>query len=211
MHEDGRVHGPDRVAEPLQAFEFVPLRRLSLVDLELDVFTDGVGAATNDHHHRADENGSVLIPGKRLLRAHLVWRLDPVPTAITVAPQTPRILQGALVGRAATKGHHHAAGRACRAEGGSVVGADTRSVLGYDAEVLPGEGSLVDIQAPNVVNGLRARIATEHQQVGLAEDDTVAVAAAGRAAHHWYDHPLSGGVTVSQIEQVEVVRGQATT
>ena len=54
-------------------------------------------------------------------------------------------------------------------------------------------------------------IALLYEQVRLAEDDTVTVAATGGATHNGHDHPLRGGVAVPQIQQVEVVRGQATT
>ena len=56
MHEDGRVNRPDRVSEPLQAVELMPLARLGLVDLELHVLPYGISAATYHDHHGADED-----------------------------------------------------------------------------------------------------------------------------------------------------------
>ena len=92
-----------------------------------------------------------------------------------------------------------------------MVGTNARFVLRYDAKIFPSERSLVNIEAPDVVNGLRACVTAEDKQVRLAEDDTVTVAATGCATHNGHDHPLRGGITVPQIQQVKIVRGQATT
>lgn len=205
VHKDRRVDGPDCVAETLQTIELMPLARLRLVDFELNVLADGVCAAADHHHHGTDEDARVLVAGEWLLRAHLVGCLHPVPSTVAVAAKTPRVLECALIGSAPAECHHHSAGRASCAEGRSVVGAHAGLVLRDNSQILPRKWCLIHVEAPHVVNGLRAGVTAEHKQVGLAEDDGVAVAPTRRAAHNRHDHPLRGRVTIAQVEQVEVV------
>ena len=61
MHKDGWVDGPDGVAEPLEAVEFVPLTWFCFVDFELNVLTYCVSATANYDHHCADEDTRMLV------------------------------------------------------------------------------------------------------------------------------------------------------
>ena len=179
--------------------EFLPFRILRLVHLHENVLADRVGAAAEDDHQAAHEDGRVLVAGERLLAAVLVRSLDPIPAAVSVPPQAPRVLQCALVVRSATEDDHRTSRAAHVAHGGRVVDADLRTVAGR-IELLPGEWCLVDVQTPDIVDRLGAGVATEDEKVGLVEHDGVTVSPPGRVTDDWDDHPLRHRLTVAQVQ-----------
>ena len=56
MHENSRVNGPDRVSESLQTVELMPLAGFSLVNLELNVFSNSIRATADNNHHCSNED-----------------------------------------------------------------------------------------------------------------------------------------------------------
>ena len=79
------------------------------------------------------------------------------------------------------------------------------------AQLLPSERRFVNIETPDVIDRFRARVTTEYEQVRLAEYYCVAVPPAWRSPNDRDYHPLGRSVTISQIEQVEIVGCQAST
>ena len=92
-----------------------------------------------------------------------------------------------------------------------MIGAHARLLGARHPQIVPSEGRLVHVETPHVIDWLSASIATEDEQVRLAEHDRVAIATTWRLAHHRHDHPLGGRVTVSQVEQIKVIRSQTAT
>lgn len=97
MHVNVVIHDPHGVTETLKAVEFLPLRGLSLVYFELDIFPNIICAASKNKHECAHKECGVLISRQRLLSARLVWSLDPVPSPIAMAAEAPSVLEGTLV------------------------------------------------------------------------------------------------------------------
>lgn len=179
MHVDVVVRSPARVAEALHRVELVPLGRFSVVDLERDHLADLVGSTTDNHHERTQEESRVLITRHRTLSLCLVRSLHPVPSTVAMSAQTPRVEQTGLVGGATTEADHHASGTAGHAERRRVVHTHLRSVSAA-IELHPTERSLLDAEAPDIVDGFLAGVTTEDKQVRLGEDDRVAITSAGR-------------------------------
>ena len=97
MHVDVGIDRPDRMSESLKGAEFAPFTTLSLVDFQLHVFANGVGPSSENNHKGSNKDGGVLVPGKWLISANLVGGSHPVPSAISVASETPSVLQSGLV------------------------------------------------------------------------------------------------------------------
>jgi hypothetical protein len=57
VHVNCALNLPASGSEPLNSFKFVPLARLSIVDFHCNVFADLIGAASDHHHKRAQEQG----------------------------------------------------------------------------------------------------------------------------------------------------------
>ena len=83
-----------------------------------------------------------------------------------------------------------------------MIGSDAWFFRACDTKAFPRKGRLVHVQAPDIVDGLRARVASEDEQVGLAEHNGMTVATARSAADHGDNHPLRRGVAIPQIKQV---------
>lgn len=80
--------------------------------------------------------------------------------------------------------------------------------VAWGLQLEPRERSLVHVEAPNIINRLSSSVASEYQQIWLVEYNGVAVAPSRRLANHWHDHPLGHLLSISQVKQVEIVRGQ---
>ena len=93
MHVYLGVNCPDCVPEALQAVKLVPLATFSFIDFKLNVLAYSISATTDDNHHRSNKDARVLIPCKWFRLSVLVWCLDPVPRAISMTPQTPRVFE----------------------------------------------------------------------------------------------------------------------
>ena len=116
VHEDRLVNGPDGVSEPLQRLELPPLRALRLIHLQLDILSHRVRPTAKHYHQRPDENSRMLVSCEGFFSLRLVRGFDPVPPAISVSSQSPRVLQSALVRSSAAKDDHHSSCGSCRAQ-----------------------------------------------------------------------------------------------
>lgn len=209
MDVDPVVHDPRGVPEPLHCEEPVPLGGLGVVDLEVDLVGDLLRAAAEHDHEGVAEERGVLLAAERVL-GHvgvLLGRLDPVPLAVAVSAQPPGVVERRGVGPAPAEDHHHAVRAPGVADGRAVLDALAGALLGA-VEARPGEGRALDVEAPDVVDGLAAGVAAEDQQVRLRVDHHVPLPAAGRRADDRHDHPAGVLVAVPQVEQLQVVRGQ---
>lgn len=111
MNINASVDGPDGSTEPLNGSEFVPFRRLSVINLKSYIFSNLVGSTSDDHHQGTEEQSRVLISWCGSFSS-FVWSLDPVPSSITMTSETPSVTQTALISGPATKTHHHSRGTA---------------------------------------------------------------------------------------------------
>ena len=139
----------------------------------------------------------------------LVGSFDPIPSAISVASESPGVEQTRLVSCSTAKTDHHSSGTSGHAKSSRVIDSDLRS-LSSTVEFNPRKWSFLDTEAPDVVDSLLAGVASKDQKVRLREDDRVAVPSTRRGANNRNDHPLSLVFTVSHIEQVQVVRGETS-
>ena len=78
-------------------------------------------------------------------------------------------------------------------------------------ELQPREGSLINVEAPDITNRLGACITTEDKEVWLIEHDGVAISSAGSLTNDGNDHPLRHCFSVSQVKQIQIIRSQAAT
>lgn len=142
----------------------------------------------------------MLVAGEGFVGCGFVRGFYPVPAAVAVAPQSPRVLESRLVCRSTAKSNHHSGSGARRAQSSRVVGTNARLISFLKFEGNPREGSLVNIEHPHVIDGLGPSVATENNQVRLREDDGVAISAAGSLSNDWHNHPLCGLVSISEIK-----------
>ena len=91
-----------------------------------------------------------------------------------------------------------------------MVGPNTGLVLGHYTKVLPRERRLVDVEAPDIIDWLRACVTAKDEQVRLAEDNSVTVASTRGTAHNGHDHPLRSCVAIPQVKKVEIVGSKTT-
>ena len=111
VHVDGMVvMSPDRMSESLNRVELLPFRVFSLVNFHEHILTNGISSSAKNNHESSDEDGGVLVPGKRLLAVILVRSLDPVPSTVSVSSEAPGIFQCTLVVSPTAKNDHHSSG-----------------------------------------------------------------------------------------------------
>lgn len=80
-----------------------------------------------------------------------------------------------------------------------MVYSDTGALPGC-LQLGPREWRLVHVEAPHVIHGFGAGVASKGEQVGLRKDDSVAVPAARCVPDHRHYHPLGLLVAVPQIK-----------
>jgi len=91
-----------------------------------------------------------------------------------------------------------------------VVHSGVRQVSGA-FKLQPTEGSLVDVEAPDIVDRFGSGVSAKNEQIGLREYYGVSVPPSWSLSNYRHDHPLRHLLSVSQIKQVKVVGGQAST
>lgn len=141
----------------------------------------------------------MLISWSWLLSSGLVRSLNPVPSTITVATETPAVIERTLISSTSAKYHHHASGRSGLAQRCAVI--DSHSwVFFATIEFDPGERCLLNAQTPHITDRFLASVSTKDKQMRLREDDCVAISAAWCRANYWNNHPLGLFFTVSHIK-----------
>ena len=159
---DTVITSPATVSESLNRVEFVPLGGFSVINLERHNLSDLVSSATNNHHKWSQEESRVLVSRHRTLGLTLVRSLDPVPSAVSVSSEAPRVLQGILVVSSSSKNNHHTGSASHGTKGGRVINSDIWHVS-WGLEFQPREWSFVDIEAPDIVDWLSSCVSTEHE------------------------------------------------
>ena len=141
----------------------------------------------------------MLVSWDRALRLALVWSFDPVPSSISVSSEPPSVGQAALVGGPTSETDHHSGGASGLAKGGRVVHPHSGCFL-PTIELDPREGSLFNTELPDVVDCLLAGVTSEHEQVGLRENNGVSISPARGRAHNGDDHPLGLILSISHVK-----------
>ena len=116
----------------------------------------------------------MLVSWDRTVLLALVWSLNPVPSAVSVSSETPGVLQAALIGSSSSEADHHAGGASSLAKSGRVVHSDLWS-FSATIEFDPGEWSLLDTEAPNVIDGLLSGVTTKNEEMWLREDNGMSI------------------------------------
>ena len=91
-----------------------------------------------------------------------------------------------------------------------MVGSDTRLVSACNLQGIPGEWGLVNIEAPDIVDGLCSGVSSKDKEVWLAEDDGMAVSSSWGTADDWDAHPLGSLVSISKVQEIEFIGCQTT-
>lgn len=153
----------------------------------------------------------MLVSCKRFFNARLVRRFNPVPSSIAVSSQPPRVFKCTLISSSSSKRHHHTSCRPRRAEGGRVIGSNRRKLWVTYLQREPWKRGFVNIQTPDIVDGFCARVAAKHKQIWLWEHNSVTIPSAWRLANNRHNHPLCCCITISQIEEIQIIRSQTAT
>ena len=169
MHIHTSVDAPNSRSEALNGSELVPLRRLSVVDFECNIFSDLIGSSSDDHHEWSQKQCGMLVTWCWCFTC-LVRCLDPVPAAITMTTEAPSVTQTCLVCGAPTEAHHHASGTTSLAKCSRVIDAG-RWLLTTTIELVPTEGCALYAQAPHIIDWLCTGITAEYEQVRLRENN----------------------------------------
>ena len=103
----------------------------------------------------------MLVSWNRTFGLTLVWSLDPVPSTISVPPESPGIEQTTLVCSPTSEADHHSCSTTVLAESCRVVHSDLRR-LSSAVKLNPGEGSFLNTETPHVVYSLLASITAKY-------------------------------------------------
>lgn len=76
---------------------------------------------------------------------------------------------------------------------------------------VPTEGSSLDTETPDIVDGLGTCVTTIDKKVGLREDNRVTISASRGGANDRHDHPLGHVLAISHIKKVQIVTCKGTT
>jgi hypothetical protein len=87
------VRGPATVTETLNRVELVPFGGLGVVYLQGNYLSNLICAASDNHHQRTKEQSRVLITRNRSFSLTLIRSLNPVPTPVSMSPESPGIIQ----------------------------------------------------------------------------------------------------------------------
>lgn len=149
------------MSKTLYRRKFKPFRIFSIIRFHWHRLSNLIRPAPNNHHSRTNKQGRMLIPRRRLFALSLIRRLNPIPTAISMSPESPCIIQCALIRGPPSKDHHHPHCGAGLTQRRRMIDAYCRHIA-TDFQLCPAERSSFDIQTPYVIHGLAAGIPAEH-------------------------------------------------
>jgi hypothetical protein len=151
----------------------------------------------------------MLISWNRAILAIFVWSLDPIPASIAVTAETPNVVEATLISCPATEADHHTSRTACLTECCRVIDPHLRC-FPSTIKLNPRERCLLNAEAPNVTDRFLSGITAKGKQMWLLEHDTVTISATWGRTYDWNNHPLRLLLTVSHIEEVQIVTRQTT-
>jgi len=191
---------PAGMSESLDDIILAPVRTLTIVDFQRQCFTNCVGSSSKNNHQWTQKLGIMLESCQRLFTMGIVGSLYPIPLAISMSSESPSFIIGLLICSSTSKNDHHSASSALSAQSSWMIdplwGKDGAAVK---IELLPWEGTLFNIQQPDIIDWLVAYISSEDDQVGLEENYCVSISSARCFANDWDDGPLSFFFTIFQI------------
>lgn len=135
--------------------------------------------------------------------------LDPVPSSISVPPQSPSICETWLISCSATKTNHHSCSWACLAESCWMINSCAGHFFSC-VEFVPRKWSSFYTQAPYIINWFLSGVASKHKQMGFRKYDGMAIPSSWSWAHDWDNHPLSHLLSIPHIEQIQIITCQTS-
>ena len=152
----------------------------------------------------------MLISWNRPFSLILVRSFNPVPSSISMSSETPRIKKTALISCSTSKADHHACGTSCLTESCGVINSYLRS-FSSTIEFDPWERSFLNTETPYIIYCFLTSITTENEEVWFRKDNGVAISSSWSWADDRDDHPLSLVLTISHVEEVEIVTCETST
>ena len=105
-----------------------------------------------------------MLIARRGCLTRLVWSFHPVPSAISVATQSPCIAETRLICGTTSKAHHHTGCTARLTKSCRVVNS-RRWLIATTIKLIPTEWRPFNTKAPYVIYWLRARVSAIDEQV----------------------------------------------
>lgn len=94
--------------------------------------------------------------------AGLVGGLDPVPTAVTMSAETPRVTQRGLISGTSSEDYHHSSSGSSLTESCRMVDSNCWVLLSA-IKLVPGEGCAFDTEAPDIVDWFVASVTAKDE------------------------------------------------
>lgn len=154
------------MSEPLYRGKSLPFAIFSVIHFQIQLLIRIIRPSPKNNHTAIHKYCSVLIPSLRLVHVHLVRCLHPIPLAISMFPQTPSVIQRALILPSSTKNNYHAIGVSLGAKHCCMIGSWFRR--GWTINLLPLKRVFFYIKNPNITNSFRACISSKNDQIGSA-------------------------------------------
>jgi len=193
------------VPKAVDVGQLVPIRGISVIDVQGHGFAHLVAPTPDYHQQSADEQTPMLIALSRF-GVVAIGGPHPIQPTVSMLPQPPSIIERGSVTPPAAKDNHHATGRPRAADAGRVINPGGW-VLSPSVYFLPNAIS-GNIDFPDIPHCLRASVAAIDDDVGLEVGHDVAVAGARGGALAVLDLPVGLVSDGQEVELVEVVVGQ---
>jgi len=174
------VQQPAVMTKAIDTSYNLPVTVLGVIDLCRKRFIHIHTTPSNYHKFTLVENAAMLETRFRSA-ATLDWRLNPIPTPISMLAKPPYIFQRSIILRSATEDHHHASGWALPAHFSRVIDSRNWSLVPLNCHFTPLEGTMLDIQYPDVVDSLGSVVSAAHDEKRFVEDHRMSIPAARRA------------------------------
>lgn len=108
------------MSETVNIRQFVPIRRISIIDIQRHRLSYLVTPTTNNQQKSTHKHTPMLVSLRRL-RIITIRRTHPVKPTISMFPQTPSIIQRRPISTSTPKNDHHTACCPCSAYTSCVV------------------------------------------------------------------------------------------
>ena len=141
------------------------------------MFSNIICSSTNNHEHFPYESTWVLISPSRLVFILLRRCLNPIPSAISVSTQPPRVIQSWLITWTPSKYHDHTVCTSLWAQWCTVIDSHTGLLLFLAIHTLPKKWTLLNLQEPAVIHRLLSCVSSKHYKIWLRVSYGVTIAA----------------------------------
>lgn len=155
------------------------------------MFPNIICSSTNNHEHFSYKSTWVLISPSRLVSILLRRCFNPIPSAISMSTQSPRVIQCWLIIWAPSKYNHHTIRASLWAQRCTMVHSHTWLILFLAIHTRPKKWTLLNLQEPAIVYWFLSCVSSKHNKIRFRVSYWVTITTSWSLSNHRNNCPYA--------------------